>query len=165
MAYCTVADLLIGDIRQSAALDPEKYVNDAADEIDSKIGWVYQTPIPVETNTPTGSPAAATPRPVQLLLKRINAHLASGRMILAATVAAEQDQLNAYGASLVAEAELAIGQIASGQLVLDGVTAGTGSTPSKPRPLIANGDSESYVDAFYNRVVNPEANTLRFLGY
>lgn len=147
-AYCTTADLLIGDIRPSEALDPQKYVNDAADEIDSKIGFVYETPIPVDA-------ASATPRPVILLLKRINAHLASGRMILAATIATEDRQLNAYGASLVADSELAIQQIASGDIILDGVTPGAGSIPSSAKPLISNGDTESAVDAFYDRVVNP----------
>jgi hypothetical protein len=123
-------------------------VQDAADEIDSKIGFVYTTPIPVDE-------AAATPRPVKLLLKRINAHLASGRLILAATVAAEDEQLNAYGARLVADAELAIAQIASGQITLDGVPAGNQNLPPKPSPLLLNGDTESMVDAFYDRVVNP----------
>lgn len=148
MAYCAVADLLIGDVRTSVALDPQKYVNDAADEIDSKIGFVYETPIPVDA-------ASTTPRPVVLLLKRINAHLASGRMILAATIAAEDQQLNAYGASLVAESELAIAQIASGEIILDGVTPGTGSIPLSAKPAISNTDSESIVDAFYDRIVNP----------
>lgn len=148
-AYCTVADLLIGDIRPSEALDPQKYVNDAADEIDSKIGFVYTTPIPVDG-------ASGTPRPVVLLLKRINAHLASGRMILAATIATEDRQLNAYGADLVAQAELAIQQIADGQIILDGVAPGTSSVPASAKPLISNGDTESAVDAFYNRVVNPD---------
>lgn len=149
MAYCEVVDLLIGDIPTSAALSPQKYVNDAADEIDSKIGFVYETPIPVDVTDPT-------PRPVVLLLKRLNAHLATGRMILAATILAEDVQLNAYGRSLVADCELTINQIAIGQLLLDGVLpSGLNALPGPHVPMILNKDTESAVDAFYDRIANP----------
>lgn len=149
MAYCEIVDLLIGDLPTSVALSPQKYVDDAADEIDSKIGFVYETPIPVETTDPT-------PRPVVLLLKRLNAHLATGRMVLAATLISEDKQLNAYGLSLVADCELTIAQIAAGQLILDGVTpGGLTSFPAAHVPLISNVDSESNVNAFYDRVSNP----------
>lgn len=152
MTYCEVIDLLIGDIPTSAKLDPQKYVNDAADEIDSKIGFFYETPIP--TSDPT-------PRPVVLLLKRLNAHLATGRMILAATILSEDIQLNAYGRTMVADCELSMSQIASGALVLDGVTgSGLNSLPQSHIPMILNKDAESAVDAFYDRVVNP---TYRFV--
>ena len=147
MAYCTVADLLIGDIPTSAALDPVKYVNDAADEIDSKIGFVYETPIP---NT--------VPRPVVLLLKRLNSHLASGRLILAATISVEDVRLNAYGQSLVDEVELALQKIVGGELLLAGADINTDIPQAEQTPsvLYANKDAESAVDAFYDRVVNPD---------
>ena len=149
MAYCEVVDLLIGDLPTSAALSPQKYVDDAADEIDSKIGFVYETPI----DTAAGG---STPRPVVLLLKRLNAHLATGRMILAATIIAEDERLNAYGARMVADAELAISQIATGAMVLDGaIPSGLNALPAAHIPMILNKDSESAVDAFYDRVVNP----------
>ena len=149
MAYCEVIDLLIGDLPTSAALNPQKYVNDAADEIDSKIGFVYTTPINID---PTGT----TPRPVVLLLKRLNAHLATGRMILAATIIAEDTQLNAYGKAMVVDAELTISHIAAGQLILDGaIPSGLTALPAAHVPMILNKDPESAVDAFYDRVINP----------
>ena len=148
MAYCEIIDLMIGDLPTSAALDPQKYVNDAADEIDSKIGFVYTTPIPHNITD-------ATPRPVVLLLKRINAHLATGRMILAATLLAEDKQLNAYGQALVNDSEIAISQIAAGQMILDGVLRSGLKAVVAHTPMILNKDSESSVDAFYDRVVNP----------
>lgn len=148
MAYCTVADLLIGDIRTSGQLDPQKYVNDAADEIDSKIGFVYETPIPIDATSPT-------PRPVVLLLKRLNSHLASGRLILAGTISAEDKQLNAYGEDLVRESMGAIEAIASGTVLLDGVTKGTMTLPESQRMLINNHDQVSLVDLFYDDIVNP----------
>lgn len=149
MAYCEVIDLLIGDLPTSAALSPQKYVNDASDEIDSKIGFVYTTPIPITAG-------ATTPRPVVLLLKRLNAHLATGRMILAATIIAEDKELNAYGKRMVADCELTLVQIATGQLLLDGVIpSGLNALPLAHVPMILNKDTESAVDAFYDRVVNP----------
>lgn len=149
MAYCTVQDLLIGDIPTGGQLDPLKYVNDAADEIDSKIGFQYETPVDV----------ASVPRPVVLLLKRLNAHLASGRLILAATISAEDERLNAYGQNLVDSVELTLVAIATGEQLLPGApineeTANPQdhSVSSNAFALIANLDRESHVEAFYNRV-------------
>lgn len=150
MAYCTVADLLIGDITTNAALDPVKYVADAADEIDSKIGFRYATPVPAEA-----------PRPVLLLLKRLNAHLASGRLILAATISANQEELNAYGASLVNDAQLTLTAIANGEMALPGVQPSPDVTVLDPDDpallpmLISNLDSVSQVEAFYAGVTTP----------
>lgn len=155
MPYCEVPDLLIGDITVSAALDPEKYVNDAADEIDSKIGFRYLTPVP---NT--------APRPVLLLLKRVNSHLASGRLILAATISAEMEELNAYGANLVADAELTLAAIASGEMKLPGtelapeVVVVDPTNPLNGPVLIDNLDPVSQVESFYNILTNPSS-----LGY
>lgn len=158
MAYCEVVDLQIGDIPTSARLDPQKYVNDAADEIDSKIGFVYATPIPVENGS-------LTPRPVVLLLKRINSHLATGRMVLAATLISEDQRLNAFGQSMVEEALAAIVQIATLQIPLDGVpSSGLATGPSPHVPLQYNKDTESAVDAFYDRVVAPSYTFVRPYG-
>lgn len=149
-AYCSTADLMIGDISTSAALDPAKYVADAADEIDSHIGFRYVTPISTET--------PPTPAPVVLLLKRLNAHLATGRLILAATVLQEDVKLNAYGQSLVDSVLLSLALISSGQMVLVDVPPAPGNsadTLNPHVPLVSNGDGESAVDAFYDRVANP----------
>jgi phage gp36-like protein len=150
VAYCTVEDLLIGDIPTSDVLSPTKYVNDAADEIDSKIGFRYDTPIPV-----AGS--SSTPRPVVLLLKRLNSHLASGRLILAATILSEDTELNAYGKALVEESMQVIDALALGKVVLGGVDPVDASIMPviPPKVLIANHDATSAVDDFYDKVVNP----------
>jgi phage gp36-like protein len=148
VAYCTTVDLLIGDIPTSTELDPAKYVNDAADEIDSKIGFVYDTPIDVNS----------VPRPVALLLKRLNAHLASGRLILAATILSEDARLNAYGQSLVDQVQAALQQIVEGKVPLAGVDMND-EVPQIQRTakiLSSNHDPESAVDAFYERIANPD---------
>lgn len=154
MAYCEVADLLIGDIPTSAQLDPQKYVNDAADEIDSKIGFVYDTPIDV---TPTGP----TTRPAALLLKRLNSHLASGRLIMAATILVEDKNLNAYGQYLVNDSMLTLDAIGvkrsivlSGAALAPGVTS-TGDNQVVTAPMINNLDSASQVEGFYNKIAMP----------
>ena len=44
-AYSAVTDLLVGDITLGSTVNAEKYVQDAADEMDSKLGFIYETPI------------------------------------------------------------------------------------------------------------------------
>lgn len=157
MPYCAEADLLIGDISVSAQLSPAKYVADAADEIDSKIGFRYLTPVPT-----------TAPRPVLLLLKRLNSHLASGRLILAATISANQEELNSYGASLVNDAQLTLEALASGEMVLPGVDPSPTLPPSPSaddplaqKILLSNLDPVSQVESFYTAVTSP--GTLGYL--
>lgn len=151
VAYCTTEDLLNGSIPLPEYLNPQKYVSDAADEIDSKIGLRYQTPIniaDVETNS--------VPRPVRLFLKRTNAFLATGRLLLAVASPSEQRQMHAYALGLVTEATKALDAISSGEVLLDGVPlVNDGANEPVTAPLISNLDSESSVEAFYDRIANP----------
>jgi len=113
--YSEVTDLLLGDLIISASVDKQKFVNDAAEEMDAKIGWRYETPIPM---TGTGAP----PRHQLLLLKSINNKLASGRLILTLDVAGEGTTLHAYGYFLIKEATQELLLIANGDIELTGVT-------------------------------------------
>lgn len=149
VAYSEVADLLTGKIPTPSSLDPQKYVDDATDEIDSKIGLIYKTPIDL-------GEFSDVPRPVRLLLKRINNFLASGRLILAVASPQEQANLHAYGWSLVREATAALDSIASGEVTIDGAERLTDDTVAITAPLISNVDSESNVEAFYDRLANPD---------
>jgi hypothetical protein len=147
--YCSPGDLLTGSVPLPTYLDPAKFVSDAADEIDSKIGFIYVTPVDVSD----GSTAV---RPVRLLLKRLNVFLATGRLLMTVDAGGEDKTVHAYGLRLVTEAENSLAMIASGQLPLDGaarVDDGTGAQPLGP--IIGNKDAESYVDAFYDRIANP----------
>lgn len=151
MAYAAVTDLLTGAIPTPAYLSTQKYVDDAADEIDSHIGLMYATPIDV-----TDVESNPVVRPVRLLLKRINTYLATGRLIMAATSNGEDDNLHAYGLSLVQEANAALKSISSGEIVLTGVLpADPNALARTTGPLISNVDPESSVEAFYDRVANP----------
>lgn len=143
--YSQSGDMLLGEIPPSSTTSTDKYVQDAADEIDSKLGFRYVTPL-VLTNAP---------RPVQLLVKRISNLLASGRYVLAVASPQEQPQLHAYGLSLVREATDALDKIATGEIELPGVELMPTTDQPTTAPMIANKDDESSVDAFYDRVANP----------
>lgn len=147
--YSLSTDLLNGNIPIPTYLDKEKYVQDAADEIDSKIGHLYNTPIDISEGSPV-------PRWTRLLLKRINNHLATGRLLMAADAGGEDDRLHAYGWSLVQEATEALKRIAAGEIRLDGAAGPPNqSAPAISSIILLNTDPESNVEAFYDRVLNP----------
>ena len=151
MAYSKSSDLLTGGTPISQLLDKEKFVADAADEIDSRIGVRYV--VPVDVSPDADPPVAVYSR---LLLKRINNFLATGRLILAAASAGEDTELNAYAVRLITEAHEAITQIESGAVDLDGAVENPTNSTSLPGPTIKNPDTASAVDAFYDRVMVPE---------
>lgn len=150
VGYCATTDLLMGEIPLPSYVDPQKYVDDAKDEIDSYVGNLYATPLTMDESGPMA-------RPARLLIKRINAHLATGRLILAIASPEENKNLHAYGYSLVAESIAALNAIAAGEVTLDGAPPAS-DAPDKPAatvPMISNLDAESNVEAFYNRIANP----------
>jgi hypothetical protein len=157
MAYSEVGDLLTGNIPTPDYLSPQKYVDDAADEIDSKIGFIYKTPVVITEENPVGTPNPVV-RPVRLLLKRLNNFLASGRLLMAASAGGEDDRVHAYGWSLVQDATLALMQISEGKIPLEGVepVEGDDDGVTVTAPLFYNEDLESNVSAFYDRIVNPD---------
>lgn len=149
VAYSDPGDLLLGNIPLPAYIDTTKLLQDVADEIDSRIGYVYQTPLDMTDTSPVA-------RPARLLIKRISRNLATGRLILQVASPEENARLNAYGWSLVSESLEALRMIVDGEVVLDGALPAEGaSTPAITAPQIANLDTESNVEAFYNRLSNP----------
>lgn len=159
MAYSAKADLLVGSIPLPGYLDADKYVDDAADEIDSKLGFVYETPIPVAEGA-----EGQAPRPVRLLLKRINNFLATGRLLLAVDSGGEEVRLHAYGQKLVEDATIALDAIVKGEIDLHDVTLVQVDRLVQTTPIINNLDEESAVEAFYDRVVNPNYAGFGFGG-
>lgn len=151
--YSLVTDLLTGNIPVSAPMG-QKYVNDAADEIDSVIGHLYVTPVDMRSTPEDNPPGAGTvKRPTRLLLKRIANFLASGRLMLATSAGGEDDQLHAYAKYLVDTALTTLQQIASGAIKLDGAeTVGDPDEEGRYGPLVSNVDPESNVEAFYDRI-------------
>jgi hypothetical protein len=151
MAYCTAADLLKGDIPLAAQYgDGTGFVNTAADEMDVVLGQLYVTPIEL-LDTPEN-------RPSLLWLKTCNKFIASGRLILDIAIAAEDDNLNAYGLSLLNQGLDMLKAIQSGAASITGATpldptAGTHATG----PMIYNEDSVSLVQAGYEFLLDPLA--------
>lgn len=147
MAYSQVDDLLTGDLHISSKVDKQKVIDDAAEEIDSKIGFLYSLPIPF----------VSLPLHQKLLLKQINNKLASGRLILALDIVGEENSLHAYGLRLVTEATGELMLIANGQVDLD---APRWETPddsyTDKTPTIKNRDAESAVDQFENSFMRGE---------
>lgn len=142
MAYCLVGDLLVGNIPLPSYVNTQKIVDDAADEIDSHIGFRYVTPV-VLTETPAN-------RPARLLLKRINAHLATGRLLMEAAAAQEDLQLHAYARRLVDESLAALNAIAAGEFLLGDAQLLTAAVAQVSGPLQYNHDAISQVDTFYD---------------
>lgn len=151
VAYSAPTDLLLGEIPLPSYIDPAKVLQDAADEIDSKLGHIFETPFNI-----TGSGTGVLARPAALLIKRISNSLATGRLILAIASPEENSNLHAYGWSLVKEANEALYAIAEGTIQLEGAVPNPGApTQTGTTPLINNLDPESHVEAFYDRIANP----------
>lgn len=133
--YSAVSDLLLGDVQLGSLMDPQKFVNDACDEMNVRIGMVYSLPLPtLESHLTT-------------LLKLINNRIASGRLIMAAAIGSEAANLHAYGESLVRDAYADLAKILDGTIPLDGATRRPNGNQALG-PSVINGDTYSGVTAF-----------------
>lgn len=144
--YCDADDLLIGSVPVHSDVDPNKYIKDATNEIDAALGSRYTTPFDL-------TDASLLKRHSRLLIARICVHIASGRLVLALAIPGEDSQPNAYGMMLLKQGLDALNVLASGEATLDLTTEEELIDTSAP--LIYNTDSESSVEAFYDRVANP----------
>lgn len=146
--YSEVTDLLLGDIPLPGYLDPASFVSDATDEIDSRLGFIYKTPIDI-------SDTSTVIRPARLLLKRVCNFLASGRLLLAVSTPLEDSQANAYGLYLIQEATTAISKIEDGSIELTGAELLNGNKTTSRGPMQYNEDEVSPVDTFYGGLTSP----------
>lgn len=151
--YAAPEDLVLGSVPLPTDGSATKYLNDAADEIDSIIGARYAIPVVVDTNQPDQ-------KPVALILKKINAWLASGRLVMAADASGADDQIQQYGLYLVNEAYKTLQQIATGQLVLPGIALANPEAVKNTGPVAAFADSASLVEAHVEVFGNPAAQVL-----
>jgi phage gp36-like protein len=152
--YAEVDDLLVGDIIIQSQ-DAERFLQIAADEMDSVLGAIYELPLNPEP----------LPGHIALRLKRCNAVLASGRLILAQAAASEDGSLHAYGRSLVREGVEMLESIRTGSMQLIGLTkvAPHGGEDGGNAPVVVVGDATSGVDAFYDATrIDPFPWTDRF---
>lgn len=151
MPYSEVADLLLGDITVGANLDPQKYVDEAALEIDSKLSQVYI--LPLEADDPD---YPSIPQFTIDNLKKISNWLATGRILLAINATSGDDTENRYGLMLVRDAQAELDAYASGLSDLVGAkrapARNVGGDTYKG-PTLVNADAASAVDTFYAGVM------------
>jgi hypothetical protein len=148
VAYCTKDDLLIGGIPLSGKYgDGTSFVQLAADEIDATIGHIYTTPVVFNM---TEHPES---RPSQLLLKKINTLLASGRIIMDQAAGSEDQSLHAYGYSMWKEAWTLLQDIIKGKITLiEAPKIARDASNPNTAVSISNEDGYSLVEAFYSGV-------------
>lgn len=145
--YCAEADLLISGTRMPVGMQvsAQTAISAAAEEIDAAIGMLYVTPVTVNENDPDL-------RFDTLTLKRINAVLASGRLITSQAAGGEQSNVHAYGEYLLKFGWGLLKQIQSREIEL------TSAVPIE-RPdenalrrgplLVTDNQKVSLVDSFY----------------
>lgn len=151
MAYCTKADLLTGDIPLAGKYgDGSSFVNFAADEIDGQIGHLYVTPVTYD------NPSDPKAKPAQLLLKKINILLASGRIILDMAAGTEDNSLHAYGNSMLLEGINLLNMISSGKIRLATAVEITDTADDENTAIsVTQDDPYSLVESFYNNYSRP----------
>lgn len=112
MSYVDENDLLLGELtgKLPSTISVSQYLAMTAEEIDSKLGVIYVVPIALPT----------LPNSQGSLLKSIHRKLASGRIILAATIGHDAATIHAYGMQLVKEGLMELMAIANNQVVLLG---------------------------------------------
>lgn len=145
-SYCGVDDLRRGDIPLPAYMgDGGKYVDAAAEEIDSQVGHLYQTPILI--------PPTPQNRPSILFLKKINWLIASGRLLLDMAAASENQNQHAYGMGMLKEGLALLNQLAADEVQLLGAIRLDADSEQKDYngPAIFNEDEASLVQGFYDR--------------
>ena len=127
MPYCATADLLLGQLetRLPAEVNMSEYISIVADEIDARLGFLYE--VPFETVGVNALP----PHQVKLL-KSINAKRASGRIIMAATIASEDSVVHQYAMYLMQEADIELAAIANGDVRLSAPPIGPDGLPLEP---------------------------------
>ena len=150
--------MLIGAITISDKVNKQNFINEAADEIDSKLGFIYRLPLaPADVVTPDGNSWMELPRHEVLLLKTISNRLATGRLILSIDTAGEQTQLHAYGWYLVQEALAELMALANQVVDLTAVKIPLSeSGQSDMTASVRNHDEESLLLGFENTVMRGE---------
>lgn len=158
MAYSGAEDLLLGDL-ELGSTNSQKFIDAAAEEMDSKLGVLYQLPLRKagQDYTDEELPVAWKDLPTfqVLLLKHCNNKLASGRLILAISQSAEAPTVHAYGKALIDEAMNELYCLANADVdlsaarVTDAVVA-----PENKTPGIKQYDEESLLLGFEKSVMS-----------
>ncbi|MDN5746334.1 MAG: hypothetical protein L0H31_14625 [Nocardioidaceae bacterium] len=142
--YCDAEDVMLGDIQVPRSASVEDYIRSAADEMDSWIGQVYKIPIQFDAMNPAHAADV-------LLLNKLNAHLATGRLLLMAAAGHADGHLQAYGKALIDDVQKELARITAGRTEIEaGELIKEDPNPLDMSPIQAtNRDSTSLVGQFY----------------
>ncbi len=152
MAYCGSGDLLLGNVPIPA--NASKYIDAASEEMDSILGLQYVTPVLLIETEPKQ-------RPGFLLLKRINAWLATGRLLMALDAAGEDDQVHQYAERMVKDALGALGQISDGSILLPGADPIVPDQHRPTGPVASWADDASPVEEYQSTFGNDASRALK----
>lgn len=147
MAYCEPADLLVGDMPVSEPR-AQAFIAAAAEEMDMRLGTVYTVPF-------QGLLPAA-----EIALKRVNVLIATGRLVMAQSVATEDYSPNAYGTYLMREGRDLLEGMVNATVLLPGAEPLPGAGSFRG-PTVINEDTVSAVDAFYGFAMRGESTEYR----
>ena len=150
--YCTPEDLLLGDLPTPAYIEKDLYILNASGEVDAALSARYVVPIVLD-------PLNDTHRVAILILKRISAHIASARIIMAAAAGSEDNRVHAYARYLLQEGQVALDALAKGNPDLIGPIPLEPDSSMSDKPLVVNADPTSPVDEFY-RLTTPSGQPL-----
>src|SRR5687767_1125866 len=144
--YAATTDLMIGTLvigrpeEENAVKD--QFINIAADEIDAELALEFVLPLVA------APPLTAIPAHTTLMLKRANAFIASGRLLMDRGAAGSDAGIDSYAEYLLREGRDLLMALLNSRsdlgLVKIEAQVTAGNTPS-----IQHGDSTSGVDAFY----------------
>lgn len=140
-AYCNRTDLLLGDIPVGSTVNIDAYITSAAEEINIKVGQRWQVPV-----SPQNIPANYT---TIKFFKRMNAQLATGRLLMSLSANIERDKVHAYATRLINEVQAALKSLVAGEIILPSMSLLEGPDFNPAPVLFGNQDAVSGVDAFY----------------
>lgn len=136
----------MGDIQAGSNVNLDAFVQNASDEMDSKLGFLYEVPFVQAHFAPW----------VWTLIKQTANKIATGRLLLALNSGGEASAENAYGAGLLKEGLTALQEMVTGSMVLPGATpVASPSSTDGNGPTILVADQFSGVDTFYSNVMDP----------
>jgi len=151
--YCTPSDLDLSRVIMDDPEETQRFVLQATEEMDSKLGWLYIVPLPMSTMK----------YHERLLIKTICRKIATGRMILTYAVPDEGGSNHSYGLRLIQEGLDELHMIANGDITLsvargdqegsplDPDAGGVGATHAR-LPEMFHQDSESLLNGFTKTV-------------
>lgn len=121
MSYCTSTDLLIDHQMYTDTNEKDRYVRAAADAMDAKLGFLYVVPVDVASDEFPAHEAS--------LLKKINAELATGRLIMSRSSGGQENNVNQYALFLIKQAEGDLMALANGNVDLHAPRVDSGGDP------------------------------------